>query len=122
MLEKCATLEGAEILAGLTEEQIDEAYNGIGADWMPECLRDRISKIWHIFEPAAVVHDCQCRYEQDRSIDNFHFRNRQYLNNCIKLVRDEYPWWHYKRYVFLRSADLMYDILEDYGWLAWKAR
>lgn len=120
MLEKCAKLEGREILAGLTEEEIDAAYNGIGADWMPEWLRDKLSKVWHVFEPAAVIHDCQFKHDLDRSIDNFHFRNRQYLNNCLTLTREAYPWWHYKRYVLSHIADGMYDLLEDYGLPAWQ--
>lgn len=120
MLEKCAKLEGREILAGLTEEQIDECYNGIGADWMPERLRDGISKIWHVFEPAAVIHDCQFKHMEDRSESMFHLCNRQFRDNCLTLTREAYPWWHYKRYVLSHSADGMYDILEDYGLPAWQ--
>ena len=119
MLEKCARLEGANILACLTEEEIDDAYNGIGADWMPEAMRDKLSKVWSTFEPAAVIHDCQFAHMQDRSRDMFHLCNRQFRDNCIALAREKYPWWNIKRYVLAHNADLMYDILEDYGIGAW---
>lgn len=90
--------------------------NGIGADWMPEELREWISKLNPTLVLAADIHDL--RYfiggtECDRS-----YADREMLENGIKLANYMYRWYDPRRYWVRMKMKEFYVILEATGWVA----
>ena len=120
ILETAYGLDGGAWLLRLGRKKIEAAYNGIGAEWMPEIVRKTISKILWLFQPCAVLHDCQYEYLKDRSDEMFNKVNLQFKNNCYKLMEERYCFLNPLRYWRYHQADAAYEILQKHGKKAWE--
>ena len=112
-------LEGVEFIQSLDYATLCREYNGIGAEWLGEKLRERITRYLHVFEPAALIHDLR-NSRSDGSIFGFHFANDEFGRNCRRLADAAYPWWSWRRYRARAVARALHALVESAGgWLAW---
>ena len=82
-----ADLDGLDFLSSYDYKEISAAYNGIGPEWMPADLREKVSGYLDLFAPAALIHDM--RYQvSDGSRFGFNFANMEFWGNCVKLAED----------------------------------
>lgn len=114
-----ADLDGLDFLSSYDYKEISAAYNGIGPEWMPADLREKVSGYLDLFAPAALIHDM--RYQvSDGSRFGFNFANMEFWGNCVKLAEDAYPWWSWRRYGARLAAAALYDFVRSQGgWVAW---
>ena len=114
-----ADLDGLDFLSSYDYKEISAAYNGIGPEWMPADLREKVSGYLDLFAPAALIHDM--RYQvSDGSRFGFNFANMEFWGNCVKLAEDAYPWWNWRRYGARLAAAALYDFVRSQGgWVAW---
>ena len=116
---KTIRIKGLDFVLSFGIDEICKAYNGIGPQFLPEDLRDKVTNTLHIFEPAALVHDL--RFEQsDGTREAFDRANAEFVVNCRKCARHEYAWYNWKRYRahFIIKAMNAFNC-GDGGWKAW---
>ena len=117
-----AAMAGLDGLDWIGEKRIDEVadgYNGIGAAWMPDDVRKKLTSWLHIFEPAALIHDM--RYaESDGMRHAFYAANGEFLENCLRLATYHYPWWSWRRWRARAVSRMLFECVSgDGGWCAW---
>ncbi len=107
-------LQGVELLGEFTSDEIIAAYNGIGPAWAPEEGRQIATRYLALFEPAGLIHDL--RNERcEGGISGFHRANMEFLNNCLMLADDKYPWYHWRRYRARAAAYILFELVEGPG-------
>ena len=73
-----------------------------------------------LFEPAALIHDMR-NYRSDGTRFGFNYANFEFWGNCVKLVKDAYPWWTWKHWRARAAARLAFDFVQGPGgWKAWQ--
>ena len=70
--------------ASKSHNWVRKQYNGIGAEWMPQWIRALMTKMFALFEPAALVHDCEFAYKE-KSYYRFTIANLRLAANGAKL-------------------------------------
>ena len=114
-----ARLEGLDFLASFTYAQLAEGYNGIGPEFLPSAIREKVTAYLHIFEPAALIHDMR-NHVGDGTRYGFNYANLEFRANCLKLANFTYPWYSWKRYRARAVAFLLFDFVAGQpGWVAW---
>lgn len=114
--------DGIEVMVGLKVSQLCICYDGIGPEWSTGVIVGIIEHIDHFFEPAAFLLDVQYHAKEDRSVESFLLCNKQFFNNCAKLIKKEYGWWRPKRYRLLKSARILHNACNDHGLDSWLKR
>ena len=66
-------LDGTELF-DLGEDVLAREYNGIGPEFFPAKLRDKVTEHLALFEPAALIHDLR-NYLSDGMRRRFHRAN-----------------------------------------------
>lgn len=90
-------------------------YNGCGPDWLPETVRDLLTRHYELFEPAFLVHDFDFTY-LPKTEERFHEANNRLYDNCVRIVRAEIPVWRFiARYRRLAHCDQIYEACEHFG-------
>ena len=115
-----ARLEGVELLDGDTDALAAE-YNGIGPEFLPDELREKVTRFLALFEPAALIHDL--RYSAGNGTrEDFETANMEFHANCLTLARAKYPWWRFvSRRVAEKTAFALYKAVSSYfGWVAYR--
>ncbi len=114
-----ADLEGLDLSIPLGFAETVRAYNGIGAEWLPADVREKVTEYLALFEPAALIHDC--RYHvSDGSRESFNQANAEFLRNCMKLAEYRYGFFNWRRYRAKAVAHVLYDCVSGQGgWKAW---
>lgn len=118
-----AGLYGVEELHKYSDAEMAAMYNGIGPDFFPSDVREKVTDFLSLFEPAALIHDV--RYsESDRTEETWHAANQEFLQNCLTLVRRKYGWLHVMKGGRAKlAAYAMFEAVESTaGWLAWTKR
>jgi hypothetical protein len=114
-----ADLDGVEFIQDCSYAELAAAYNGIGPEWLPGALREKVTRYLALFEPAALGHDMR-NYMSDGSRKGFNYANMEFHENCLKLADHAYPWWNWRRYRARLVAHALYDFVRgDGGWKAW---
>ena len=116
-----ARLEGCDFLSSFTYDQLADGYNGIGPEFLPPLVREKVSEFLHIFKPAAVAHDLRNEMS-DGTRKGFKYANDEFLRNCLKLADYHYKGKDARRHVRARAAArILYAFVsaEGFGWRAW---
>jgi len=113
-------LSGAEWLAELSLGKIRAAYNGIGPEWLPAKIREKLNKHLGLFAVCAVIHDCRFAYDNDASAAKFNAANDELERNCRIVADATYKWWQLRRYLARRAGRIMADACREFGWTAWR--
>lgn len=117
---RAAGLEGVALLDRGVDE-IAAEYNGIGPEFLPDEIRDEVTRFLAIFEPAALIHDL--RYSRaDGTREGFETANMEFHANCLTLARAKYPWWRFvSRRVAEKTAFALFKAVDSYlGWVAYR--
>jgi len=103
----------------LSQEQRDECYNGMGAEWMPEFSRKTLDWLFGVLEEAVRRHDVDFAYYTEQL--QYHAANDRMKENMIYLAQTKIPWWRwFKRRRFIKYwIPLLYMAVESS--LGWKA-
>ena len=122
LIEKSKTLGlmGLDFILSFSIDAICKAYNGIGPQFLPEKLRNKVTAFLGIFEPAALGHDL--RFDNsDGTRASFDYANCEFFVNCHKCAKAAYPWWNWKRYRAYAVIDAMneFNCSDRGGWKAW---
>ena len=122
LIEKSKTLGlmGLDFILSFSIDAICKAYNGIGPQFLPEKLRNKVTVFLGIFEPAALGHDL--RFDNsDGTRASFDYANCEFFVNCHKCAKAAYPWWNWKRYRAYAVIDAMneFNCSDRGGWKAW---
>lgn len=110
-------LSGRELLRDA--ELVVKECNGIGADWMPEIMRQACTELNAVMEVPAAIHDL--RYSRGTTRADRQFADDEFRENCLAVIDHEYAWWHPLRYVFRRRAKRYYGYLRAFGGIAFGA-
>lgn len=111
-------LDGTELF-DLGEDVLAREYNGIGPEFFPAKLRDKVTEHLALFEPAALIHDLR-NYLSDGMRRRFHRANDEFLRNCRRCADAKYPWWRWGRYRARAVAKLLFKFVDGQpGWKAW---
>lgn len=114
-----AELDGVEFLQGFDYATLCREYNGIGPEWAGETVREKITEFLSLFEPAALIHDMRFA-NSDCGRYAFNYANMEFWDNCVKLVKDAYPWWTLRHWRARAAARLAFDFVSGPGgWQAW---
>jgi len=121
LLDKIAyhDLWGQEFVWELDPELVREAYNGIGPDFLPPTVREKVTNYLSLFEPAALIHDVRNEFS-DGTQESFNSANVEFLHNCEILADAAFPWYSPARYLARRVAKILYRCVQgECGWFAW---
>ena len=113
-------LEGAEWANRYGLAWLSDAYNGIGPEFLPVAVREKVSKWLHVFEPAALIHDAR-NHVSDGTWTGFLHANKEFRSNCLKLADWNYPWYSWRRYRARAVAVALFEFVsaDNFGWRAW---
>ena len=114
-----AGLDGLDFLSQFSYAQLADGYNGIGPEFLPPGIREKVTKYLAIFEPAALIHDMR-NHVGDGTRRGFNFANIEFRENCLKLANHAYPWYSWRRYRARAVAFILFDFVQGQpGWVAW---
>jgi hypothetical protein len=112
-------LEGCELINKYTVAELRKNCNGIGAEWMPDEMREELSEELPTLEVVAFIHDI--RYYEGGDDDDREYADEEFLRNGRKAAAFEYAWWRPARYAVRAAAKVCYRLLRLAGGAAWKA-
>ena len=99
--------------------EIQEACNGVGAEWLSTTSRKIITKMLHYAEASAAVHDWQYHHSNGDALRREHVDDL-FLNNGLREVRSKYPqWWNWRRWLGERAVLAAHEVLRRVGDKAW---
>jgi len=105
----------------LSIEQIQKAYNGIGADWQGKLPRAIQTQLLSYFEAVSLVHDCVATYFNGHTKEGFKQWNKFYFyDNCTKQRKADFSFWSRERFNKWIEARAIYRVLSRFGFKAWK--
>lgn len=115
-----AGLEGLDFLSQFSYAQLADGYNGIGPEFLPPRVRDRVTDFLSLFEPAALIHDLRNEFS-DGTREGFLTSNDEFRRNCLKLADMRYGMFSLRRYRARAVAQVLYDFVsaDSFGWRAW---
>ena len=113
-------LEGGEILARYTDEELAAIYNGIGPEAFPQWLRAALDAIHPSLAPVAFIHDVEW-HESDGSASSFEASNARFRRNGIAVACEAFSWWRPRRYKVMWDAVKFARVCQRFGWSAWRA-
>ena len=115
-----ANLDGLDSLAPFSFTELAEGYNGIGPEFLPPLIREKVTDFLSLFAPAALIHDMRNEYS-DGSREGFLAANDEFRRNCIKLADHHYGMFSLRRYRARAVAQVLYDFVsaDSFGWRAW---
>ncbi len=110
-------LEGREILASHTDEELAGIFNGIGPEAFPQWLRAALDALHPSLAPVAFIHDVEWS-ESDGSEESFAESNARFRRNGIKVACAAYGWWRPRRYKVMWDAVKFARVCQRFGWSA----
>ena len=101
-------------------EELATVYNGIGPEWLPCSLREKLTKYLAVFAPACLIHDFHY-WIGDGTLKDFNYANDTLEANCRKCINAETKWYQiFRRAVGYYAAHLMAEACRRYGWSAYR--
>lgn len=119
LCEDCE-LEGREILAKYTDEDLAAIFNGIGPEAFPSWLRAALDALHPSLAPVALIHDAEWS-ESDGRRETFAESNARFRRNGCKVATASFGWWRPRRYIVVWDAVKFARICQRFGWSAFLA-
>ena len=123
----CLRQEGKRIGLELTEEYLKANYkvledviNGVGPEWLPEAVRDKLTDYYEYFLPSTNQHDFDF-YQLEKTEANFKIANKRlYKNMKIQIKKDNnLTYWSFskKRSKWRKKtqAKFLYTMCKEFG-------
>lgn len=104
--------------ASLSDDRLAELYNGCGPEWLPARIREKLTRLLAIFEPAFLIHDCDYS-AANGSTGDWVVANDRLEMNCLALANYTYPWYSWRRYRARLAALEIASLCRRYGWTAY---
>ena len=102
-------------------EELAFVYNGIGPEWLPLSIREKLTEYLAIFAPACFIHDFHY-WIGDGSREDFIYANDILEANCRKCINAETKWYQLlRRSAGYYAAHLIAEACRRYGWSAYRA-
>ncbi len=118
-------LEGREMLAGHTDEELAGIFNGIGPEAFPQWLRAALDALHPSLRPVALIHDVEWS-ESDGKRETFAASNDRFARNGCTVACASFGWWRPRRYKVMWDAAKFARICQTFGFGAflapWKER
>ena len=111
-------LEGREIIAKYTMQELCSIYNGIGCDAFPAWLRNGISELNPSLAVVAFIHDIEW-HESDGSKEKFTASNDRFRVNGHKVANQAFSWYNPRRYLVRHRATKFARFCQLFGWSGW---
>ena len=112
-------LTDAAWVACFSPEELATVYNGIGPEWLPHSLREKLTKYLAIFAPACLIHDFHY-WIGDGTLKDFNYANDTLEENCRKCINAETKWYQLlRRAAGYYAAHLIAEACRRYGWSAY---
>lgn len=113
-------LTDATWVACFSPEELATVYNGIGPEWLPHSLREKLTKYLAVFAPACLIHDFHY-WIGDGTLKDFNYANDTLEANCRKCINAETKWYQlFRRAAGYYAAHLMAEACRRYGWSAYR--
>lgn len=113
-------LTDAGWVACFAPEELSAVYNGIGPEWLPLSIREKLTKYLAIFAPACLIHDFHY-WIGDGTLKDFNYANDILEANCRKCINAETKWYQLlRRSAGYYAAHLMAEACRRYGWSAYR--
>ena len=121
-----AGLEGIDRIEGLSDEELEREFNGLGPEWFPKEVRDWLGRRFVWLVGALIVHDLDY-YLGDGTREDFERANERFVRNGRRLARRRWLPLHPMKYLQNRAAvDLFGLLCGEFGWeayeVAWRGR
>ena len=114
-------LTDAGWVACFAPEELSAVYNGIGPEWLPISIREKLTKYLAIFAPACLIHDFHYWIGDGTRLD-FNYANDTLEANCRKCINAETKWYQLlRRAAGYYAAHLIAEACRRYGWSAYRA-
>ena len=114
-------LTDAGWVACFEPEELAFVYNGIGPEWLPLSIREKLTEYLAIFAPACFIHDFHY-WIGDGSREDFIYANDILEMNCRKCINAETTWYQLlRRSAGYYAAHLIAEACRRYGWTAYRA-
>lgn len=114
-------LTDAGWVACFEPEELALVYNGIGPEWLPLSIREKLTEYLAIFAPACFIHDFHY-WIGDGSRKDFNYANDILEVNCRKCINAETKWYQLlRRSAGYYAAHLIAEACRRYGWTAYRA-
>ena len=113
-------LTDAAWVACFSPEELATVYNGIGPEWLPYAIREKLTKYLAIFAPACLIHDFHY-WIGDGTLKDFNYANDILEANCRKCINAETKWYQLlRRAAGYYAAHLIAEACRRYGWSAYR--
>jgi hypothetical protein len=102
---------------------LKKEYNGIGPEWFPEKIRDKVTEYFAFQEESCLIHDCENNI-RPKTQKQFKLWNDRLYSNMIKKIKSEknagkvYFWRFWRKESVLRlklRARFLYRMCRRYG-------
>ena len=113
-------LTDAAWVACFNAKELAAVYNGIGPEWLPLSIREKLTKYLAVFAPACLIHDFHY-WIGDGTLKDFTYANDTLEANCRKCINAETKWYQiFRRAAGYYAAHLMAEACRRYGWSAYR--
>lgn len=110
-------LRRVDTLDKVSDETMEEEFNGVGPDSWPALLRDILSYVLEDVLEAVLVHDMDYVVGGDEA--EFHDSNKALEDNVRLIAKKKYHFWNARRYFLRELAPKLREWTDDYGWPGW---
>ena len=115
---KSAGLEYPQDFSRATNADLQRICNGIGADWMTDASRRKLTSMMSYAEAAAMIHDYE--YHFSNASEKWRAKvDERFLMNALREIRYKFKWWQPKRWFAERAVLIGYCVLQRVGRAAW---
>ena len=111
-------LDGREILAQHTDEELARIYNGIGPETFPDWMRNALDALHPSLRCIALIHDVEWEHS-DGTEESFKESNQRFRRNGIKVAKIEFKWYDPRRYIVMFDAVKYATLCQLFGWSVW---
>ena len=111
-------LLGLDLVLALSMDDLADAYNGTGPEFLPDAIRTKLDDACRPFLPAFMVHDVDFTFS-DGTRRSFLIANQHLFWNCILCACAAHPWHSWRRYALILESWALYRACHRFGWIAW---
>lgn len=108
---------------GLSEEQQELGWNGVGPDSWPAWKREVLTFLTPMLRPGSFLHDLEATHANDGTRLGFEEWNARFNRNNLRTIRGEVAWWRIlkRRALYAEATFALSQVSGEKGWVAWLA-
>lgn len=115
---KSTGLEYPQGFSRATNADLQRTCNGIGADWMTDGSRRKLTAMMSYAEASAIIHDWE--YAHSNASESWRAKvDERFLVNALREIRSRFKWYNPRRWLAERAVLIGYCVLQRVGRAAW---